>query len=43
MAWKDSFLSRVQITTLNRDEGIHIPVRKEFELNNKIAENRSVF
>lgn len=35
MVLKDLFLSRVQIITLNRDEAIHFPVRKEFELDNK--------
>lgn len=43
MALKDLFLSGVQITTLNRDEAIHFPVRKEFELDNKITDNRSMF
>ena len=43
MALKDLFLSRVQIAILNRDEAMHFPVRKEFELDNKITDNRSVF
>jgi len=43
MALKDLFLSRVQIAILNRDEAMHFPVRKEFELDNKITDNKSVF
>ena len=31
------------IAILNRDEAMHFPVRKEFELDNKITDNRSVF
>lgn len=36
MALKDLFLSRVQITTLNRDEATHFSVRKGCELDDKI-------
>ena len=43
MALKDLFLSRVQITTLNRDQEIHFPVKKKIELDSKITDNRSVF